>query len=225
MRNRAVVASILIAALLAGVAAGGEITVNGTGLVWTEPDRATLDVGWTGIEPEVATAVARANEAVAAIREALGDLGIDPADVRTVHYAVWREDRWDDSGEPHPIGYRVHHSLQLVVHDVELVGSAIAAAVDAGANQIGGIAFAVTDRVAVETEARAAAFAAARQRAEQLAALAGVTLGTVTSLEELEPRPAYAMVAADMGGRGGAPVAAGRYAVEVVVRVTFATLD
>jgi uncharacterized protein len=223
-RTPTIVLAIVAAGLLAGLALAAEITVHGTGTVWTEPDQATLEVGWSGVEDEVAAAVAQADAAITAIREALEGLGIDPLDIRTTGYAIWREERWDETGEPRLVGYRVHHGLQVLIRDVDAIGRTIAAATDAGANQIGGIGFTVADPHALETGARTAAFAAARARATELADLMGVTLGRATAVEELDPSAVYPL--AYMDGRGGGePIAPGRYAVAVTVRVTFETLD
>jgi uncharacterized protein len=223
MHQRAIIVSIWLTALFVGLSHAAEITVDGTGVVWTEPDQVLLELGYSGVEAEVGAAVAQGDAAVAAIHDALAALGIDPLDVRTTGYSIWREERWDDSGEPRPVGYRVHHALQVLLRDVGLLGPVIAAATDAGANQIGGITFTVADTRALETEARAAAFAAARARADELAGLAGTSLGRVTGVEELDRSQAYPAGFAVDGRGGDTPIAAGRYAVEVVVRVTFAT--
>jgi uncharacterized protein len=223
MHPRAIILSIWLASPFAGLALAAEITVDGTGVVWTDPDQVRLELGYTGVEAEVGTAVTQGDAAVAAIHAALAALGIDPLDVRTTGYAIWREERWDETGDPRLVGYRVHHGLQVLLRDVGLLGPVIAAATDAGANQIGGITFTVADSRALESEARAAAFAAARARAGELADLAGTVLGHVTSVEEITRSPLYPTGYA-MDGRGGeTSVAPGRYAVEVVVRVTFAT--
>jgi uncharacterized protein len=214
--------------LLVGVAFAADrplagITVTGTGVVWAEPDQAVVEVGWTGVEALAGEAVARATGAIEAIRDALERLGVAAHDTRTTSYFVWREERWDERGEPHLLGYRVSHNLQVTVRDVERVGEVITAATAAGANQVGGITFTVADRHALEAEARAMAVAAARDRAEQLADLSGLTLGGALGIEEVGRGGAVDVeVARDMGGfGGGAPVAAGRHAVEVVVRITF----
>ena len=223
MHQRAIILSMWLTCLLAGFVLAAEITVDGTGVVWAEPDQARLEVGYSGVEADVQSALARGDAAVQAIRDALAAEGIDPRDVRTTGYAVWREERWDESGEPRLVGFRFHHGLQVILRDVGLLGRAIAAATDAGANQIGGITFTVADEGALETEARAAAFAAARARAGELADLAGVSLGRVIVVEELDRSAVYPMGYAMDGMGGDAPIAAGRSAVEVVVRVTFAT--
>ncbi len=216
--------ALALAATLSVVLAA-EITVTGSGVVWAEPDQATVEVGWSGVEPEAGAAVARADEAVTAIRTALEALGIAPEDVRTTGYFVWPEERWNEAGESQLIGYRVTHSLQVTVRDVDALGRVITTATEAGANQVGGVGFTVANPGALEGEARAAAYAAARTSAEELATLAGQTLGEATSIEELtRGAPVALEMALDRGGpAGGAPVAPGRHAVEVVVQVTFST--
>jgi uncharacterized protein len=228
--------ALLALASLGGVAAASEIapgepgrgiiSVTGSGVVWAEPDQAVVELGWSGVETEAGAAVAEASDAVASIRAAIEALGVDPLDVRTTGYFVWREERWDDRGEPRLIGYRVSHTLQVVVRDVDVVGTLISTATAAGANQVGGVTFTVAERGILESEARAAAFEAARQRAVELAALAGLRLGPAIEVEEVSrSAPGIVEPMLDMAGLGGAPVAAGRHAVEVVVRVTFAAGD
>jgi uncharacterized protein len=213
-------------ALLASVALAGEIVVTATGTVWAEPDQATLEVGWSGVEREVGAAVARSDAAIAAIRAALAAVGVDPLDVRTSSYGLWREERWDEGGEPQLAGYRVHHLLQVTIRDLDALGRTIAAATDGGANQIGGIYFVVADADALQSEARTLAFERARQRAEELAALAGQALGSATSIEEVDATPWWpGAVAFEMEGRGGAPIAAGRQAVSVTLKVAFGADD
>lgn len=226
MRHTTVRSGALVLCLSLAVALAGEITVTGTGVVWAEPDQATVEVGWSGVAEEAGAAVTQADEAIVAIRTALEEVGIDPLDVRTTGYFVWPEERWNEQGESRLVGFRVTHSLQVIVRDVDALGRVIGAATDAGANQVGGVSFTVADPGALEGEARAAAFAAAHARAAELADLAGQTLAEATAIEELTRGAPAAMEMAlsregDMGG--AAPVTAGRHAVEVVLEVTFAT--
>jgi uncharacterized protein len=83
----------------------------------------------------------------------------------------------------------------------------LAAVADAGgdATRIGGISFALDDDAAVRAQAREAAFADARQRAEQYADLVGRELGDVLWVREnvttpAPPVPYAAEAAADAGG-------------------------
>ncbi len=214
----------LALALLASIALAAEILVTTTGTVWTEPDQASIEVGWSGVEREVGAAVARSDVAIAAIQAALAAVGVDPLDIRTASYGIWREERWNERGESQLTGYRVHHLLEVTVRDLDALGRTIGAATDGGANQIGGIYFAITNADALQSEARALAFERAVARATELAELSGRTLGAVASIDEFDSAPRSPVgypVAMDAGG--GVPISTGRQAVSVTLMVRFET--
>jgi uncharacterized protein YggE len=73
---------------------------------------------------------------------------------------------------------------------------------DVGGNavRLQGVAYALEDDAALQEEARAEAFAAARVRAEQLATLTGRTLGEVVEVrEQTSPSAPMPYAAADAG--------------------------
>jgi uncharacterized protein len=225
--RKALVACALTLALLAGQALAGEIAVSAHGVAYGAPDRATLDVGFTTTEADVAEGLAQADAAIRAVRAALEAHGVDPLDVRTTVFSVWREERFEDRQGPTSIVYRVTHHLQVTVRDVDAVGRLLEAATSAGANHVGGVYYEVADAGELEAEARREAFAAARAKAEQIALLAGLTLGRAHFVAEgvvggptVSLERSFAMA----DGRGGAPVAAGQLGVEVWLEVRFETL-
>ena len=63
--------------------ADSEITVTGTGEVQVPADMAIVSLGVTVTDKEVLEAQKRANQAVADIREALIDLGIEEENINT----------------------------------------------------------------------------------------------------------------------------------------------
>src|SRR5690606_21402064 len=141
-------------------------------------------------------------------------------DIRTTSRNVWRDERTNQDGEIVIDRYQVSHSYQVQVRDVEQVGEVLAAAVDAGANYIGGITFTIADPQALAAEARALAMDDARSRASQLAELAGVELGAVTAVSELGSGPigAYPTNARyEMAAMSS--VAGGQLAVSVTITV------
>lgn len=223
----ALVACALTLALLAGQSLAGEIAVSAHGVAHGAPDMATLDVGFTTTDADVAEGLAQADAAILALRAALEAHGVDPLDVRTTVFSVWREERFEDRQAPTTIVYRVTHHLQVTVRDVDAVGRLLVAAVSAGANHVGGVHYQVADAGELEAEARREAFAAARAKGEHLAELAGLTLGRARYVAEGVVRGpivglerSFAMA----DGRGGAPLAAGQLAVEVFLEVRFETL-
>lgn len=205
-----------------GTAASPVISVSGTGVAFGTPDLAVLEVGVSVYGEDVRTAMAEADELMSAVRDAVIAAGVTPADVRTTSLNVWRDERTNQDGEVVIDRYQVSHSYQVQVRDVDAVGEVLAAAVEAGANSIGGISFTIADPVALATEARELAMADAAATAGQLAALAGVSLGPVTAISELGPRPAGAPMGARYEMAALSSVEGGQLAVSVTVDVSYA---
>lgn len=206
--------------------AAGSIEVNGTGSAWAHPDQVRVELGWSGVDPTVRGAIGAAEDAIRAVTQALLTAGVAPEDVRTSGYYLWREERWDESGSPQLIGYRVTHTLQVVLRLVDTLALVLDGASSAGANQIGGVSFHVAARGELERSARAQAFAVAAGRAAELADLAGLELSMATRIVERTPFDAFASpqafaMARSEGAGGG--FAAGQQAVEVTLEITFAT--
>ncbi len=77
---------------------------------------------------------------------------------------------------PQPF-YRVSTTVAVTVRETDNVAEILAAAVNAGANMVNYIQFNIEDRTALESQARELAVSDARARAEELAALMGLTVG------------------------------------------------
>jgi uncharacterized protein YggE len=107
----------------------------------------------------------------------------------------------------------------------------LAAVTAAGANNIYGVQFSVADPVALEAEAREKALHDARQRAESLAQLSGLTLGGIVAIDETTgqfPGPAAREMGA--GGDGGfmeasTSIAPGQLSYQNQVQVTFEIVE
>jgi uncharacterized protein YggE len=212
----------------AGVAQSStaEVTVPGSGVVWAVPDQVQIDLGWSGVEDGVAGVIRAGEAAMASIQAALLAAGIAPEDIRTVSYYLWREERWEEGGATTLLGFRLTHHISVLVRDVSRFATIMDVASTAGVNQIGGISFRVSDREALEREARRKAFADAERRANELAAHAGLRILGVKRIEEGSLMEGFSMTASADGpaseGRGGG-FAPGQSAIEVRLRVVFET--
>ena len=120
------------------------------------------------------------------------------------------------------VGYRASNRVTIKMRDVTKVASVIDMLVGAGANEIGGINFIVTQPSKALDEAREKAIADARRKAEIYAKAAGVTLGEPISIsEEGAAAPVFrSKMAAPMAV--GAPVAQGEETLSVSVNVSWA---
>ena len=120
-------------------------------------------------------------------------------------------------------GYLVSNMVRVTVRDVEKAGDVLDAVVQAGANQVFGVSFTVSDESAWQSKARARAMADARSRAQELAGLAEVELGAVLSVSEVIgslPVPVPVMAVERDGGSVG--IAPGELELGTQIQVTFA---
>ena len=147
-------------------------------------------------------------------------------DIQTVNYSLWAEQIYGDRGPEGIAGYRVTNQVNATIRDIAKMGDVLAAVIDAGANSIHSVSFSVSDTAALEGEAREAAVADARQRAQSLAELAGVSLGDIQEISEVVGQPVFPLLGGGGGGAAeqaaGPSISPGQLSHQVQVQVTFA---
>lgn len=198
------------------------ITVTGSGAAYGEPDRAVVTLGVDAVAETVRQALEQADATMAGVRQTALDLGIETRQIRTVTFNVWRQQQTDRDGQVTGERYHVQHSFQVTLDDTALVGQLLTNAIEAGANDVGGINFTISDTAALQSQARQAAMADAHARATQLAELAGVTLGAPTYVEETSYNAPQAAASVQYARMAGSPVESGELAVNVTVKVVYA---
>lgn len=218
-----------IAAAFAPLAAQADpaprtITVSGEGTAAGAPDRAMLSAGVTTLAPTAAQALAANARKMTGVFDALKKLGVPDKAIQTSNFSVQPQYANTTGNEPARItGYIVSNQVDVTLDDVKKLGPALDALVGSGANQVNSVGFAIKDTDTLETKAREAAIADARNRAETYARAAGASLGSVQSIAETgssAPMPVFrakAMFAADVA----TPTAAGELTVTANVSVTF----
>lgn len=199
------------------------VSVVGHGVVYGEPDIASLELGVTVTDPDVRAAVARLDERVAAVMAALSEMGVPERSVQTTSFNVFREERFPQNGNGNGAAqFRAQHMLRVELEGARRAGEVLSAAVEAGANAIGGINFGFSNSAELARQAREEAVADARARAEQLAAVAGVSLGEPLAIEELDrssgPSPMFERAATMMSDSS---ISAGELAVEARVAIRY----
>jgi uncharacterized protein YggE len=195
------------------------ITVTGTGAAMARPDMATVEIGVEVPNTDIAAAYSEVNTRIEGIISALVELGIAREDIRTTGINIYSE------GIPSPDGqienrYRIGNRVNVTVRDLSLIESVIDTAVNSGANTIFGLQFGISDRSAVEAEARAAALDDTRERAGQIAQNIGVELGDIVSV--VENAGGYFPAFDGFGGGGASVVEPGQLNVNLSMQVTFA---
>ncbi len=205
--------------------AAGTIVVSGTGRIAVEPDVADLRLGVTVAKPSVEAARAQAGVLMDAILSAVESAGVAHPDVRTSLLSVQPRFDYRDGRAPTLTGYEVANIVEVTVRDLATLGAVVDAALAAGATSMDGLTFRVSDPALPEREARVAAMAEARARADVLAEAAGLTIQGVTDiLEGGPPRPPGPFPKAErmaMAADVSTPVEGGTLEVAVTVTVTY----
>lgn len=199
------------------------IDVSGVGSASAVPDAATFSATVSVQNLLAATAVKEANSRVAALSAALRKAGLTSEHLRTGQFTVQPQFDRKRGEAPRLNGYQVSHSLAVRVPIVNDLGQLLDIALQAGANQIQSVQFVVTDTAEVTKKARAAAYADARYKAEQLAKLSGAHLGAVVFIDESGHAGRSAPRAMAFAARDGAsiPIEAGVQAHSISLSVRF----
>ncbi len=209
------------------------LSVVGHGKVSAVPDVADINIGVVSQGPTAKEALRGNSEAMSTLHRVLKERGIAAKDVETTQIQVSpvysHPDPRKSGGEdfvPKVVGYRVTNSVEVTVREVAKLGEMLDAVVEAGANQVTGIAFRVDKPEQLLDQARKLAMADAKRKAELMAGEAGVVLGPARHIVEagaMPPRPGMLGGGAPqmMMARSAAPVAAGEQELSVSVQVSY----
>ena len=222
-------ASGAAASLQASDGSGSQgISVSGEGRVSVTPDMALLSIGVSTKEDTVAAANSAVQAAMDRLLSSLKNNGIVEKDIQTSQFSINPEYDYQLS-EPRLTGYRVTHTLQVKIREIDQAGKVIDDSVEAAGDlvQVGSISLTVDDTSPMAGQARELAMADAKAKAEGLAQLAGVELGKPISISESSytPTPAVGYDRA-FAGAEAAPAATsistGELEVVVSVQITYA---
>lgn len=166
------------------------IALRGTGESTGVPDQLTFRLSVRAKAVDVTTALDDASTTMRRVLAALGRADVRRKDVQTTGLSVRPDYDYFSSGPPVLTGYVATESVSVLVRDLRDSGVAIAAATAAGGNalRLSGVGLRIGDRDTLITQARDAAVAQARAKAEQYAAATGQSLGPVLSVREVRAR-------------------------------------
>ena len=200
------------------------ISVTGEASVSVPPDQAQIDAGVSSDAKTAREASDANNAAMGKVLLALKGAGIDEKDYQTSRLSLQPQYATSSKTAERPavVSFRASNRVTIKIRDVTKVASIIDVLVGAGANEIGGINFVVTQTSKVLDEAREQAIADARRKAQIYAKAAGVTLGEPIAIsEEGGPAPMFRSKVAG-GMAASAPVAQGEETLSVSVSVSWA---
>jgi uncharacterized protein YggE len=197
------------------------IVVTGEGNVSVTPNFAQIRSGVTTRAKTVKEAVEANSKLMVAIMAALKDAGIAEKDIQTSRFSIQpvyapQEPRT----EPKLFGYSISNQLDVTIRVIGRVRDVLDKVVAAGATDVGNVSFLVSDASKALDEAREAAIADARRKAEVYAKAAGVQLGRVEWItEETGGGPSVPMMT--RARAAPVPIATGEDTLRVHVTVGF----
>jgi len=235
MRLSTALISLTLATALASPAfAAGTMQMSGHGEIMAKPDTAYVTSGVTSQAATAKDALAANTADMTALIGVLKDAGVAEEDIQTSGFAVnpnyIYSDQRDANGyqlPPKISGYTVTNSVTVHVRDLSILGTMLDKEVSVGANTINGINFAVENPSALYDQARKAAFADAKGKADLYADAAGVGLGAIENISENQgytqpPQPyLYKATAAAADRSAPVPVEAGQLTFSIDVAITW----
>ena len=161
------------------------ITVTGEGKVQGAPDVAMIQLGVSTLRPTVAEARQQAAAALDGMINSMKANGVDDKDIQTQQLYISPEYDYRNN-ETVLRGFRVSNSLSVKVRDIDTTSKVVDDAVAAGGDdtQLQGISFTIDDPKELQKQAREAAIADARAKADTLAGAGGIRVGDPITVVE-----------------------------------------
>jgi uncharacterized protein YggE len=197
------------------------ITVTGEAMTSIAPDRVTMRLG-VGSQGKTAREASDSNAKImTAVIAAIKAAGAEERDIQTTRLTLQPVFEQKPNGPPHLTGFRASNDVTVKLDDVGKLAGLIDRAVAAGANEMSGIEFGISDQSKRLDEARTQAIADARRKAEIYAKAAGVVVGRPVSITEASATPPPRPVSAAAFRAAPTPVSPGELALQAAVTVSF----
>ena len=219
---RAPVSAFALVALLAPLparAAERLVTVTGEATVSVAPDVAVIRIG-VASQGKTAREASDANaRQMTAVLAAIKEAGIAERDVQTSRLSLQPQYDPNKGGTARLLGFQVTNQLTIKIRDVAKMPGILDRTIGAGANEMSGIEFVVSQQGKLLDQARDDAIVDARRKAEIHARAAGAKLGPVVAIAEEGSAPPPRLMQAMRAG--AVPVAPGEQTLRATVTVSY----
>ena len=204
-----------------------QIVTSGHGETKIMPDRATLEIS---VQTRAATAAEAGSQNArkqTAVLDALRKMGFTNDQLSTSGYNLYPEMAYDrNGGRPRVTGYTATNSVRVDVRDIGMIGRAIDASLEAGANMVSSLSFYSSTIESARREALTRAVADARSDAEAIARAAGGTLGGLIEIASMQtgfPQPVPMLRAMEKDAAAVAtPIEPGQQTISAMVTARWA---
>ncbi|ADE35963.1 SIMPL domain-containing protein [Methanohalophilus mahii] len=202
--------------------------MSGNSEMMVVPDTATLNIGAEVMAPTAEEASQENAAIMNAVIEELKNIGLEEEDIQTSRVSVRPVYNYEERTRTIE-GYSASNNVQITTTMLDSLGEMIDRSASAGANQIGGISFTVSDdkQKELREDLISEAVADASSKAEILAENLGVEIISVKSSsisDNNQPRIFYEEVAEEIEKESGpTPIEPGESKISMSVQVTYIT--
>ena len=165
-------------------ASASAMSLSADGEIKLAPDIARLQLGVTTHGATAAEALNKNRERMAAAVATLKASGVAAKDIQTSGVSLNPEYVYEQNRPPKLTGYSAGNSVTAVIRDLSKAGAVIDKATDAGANNVNGLSFDLSDRRAAEDQARLVATKALQQKASLYAQALGLRVTRLVTFSE-----------------------------------------
>ena len=161
---------------------GRSIQVSGTAVVNVSPDRTLIQLGVQSNGRTPKEVQSRNAVTIGKVIKAVRSLGVEAKDISTDRYII--QPVYEPYDSLYIDGYRIYNIISITMRDVDETSDAIAAAFQAGANQVVNVEFYTSELRKYRDQAREMAMKAASEKANALAKAAGTDTHCVLNISE-----------------------------------------
>lgn len=200
------------------------IEVSGSGEAFAKPDMAELEAGVVSQAQTAAAALKVNSETVAKLLMELRKLGIPERDIRTQNISLHPQYQFQEKRSPQITGFEVRNQVAVKIRDLSRLGEILSRLVEAGGNILSRVRMGVADPSRLLDEARRAALADAKHKAEVYANAAGTRLGRPLLIREnvAQAPPPVPLLERAAVAHTEVPIMPGETSFQVQVSVTYA---
>jgi len=196
------------------------VTVTGEATVAAAPDAAMIRIGVSS-QAKTARAASDANaKEMTVVLAAIKESGVADRDIQTSRLSLQPQYDPKQTGAARLIGFQVNNQLTVKIRDIDKLSAVLDRAIAAGANEMSGIEFVVSEQAKLLDQARAAAIADAHRKAELYANAAGMKVGRVMAISEEGSVPPLRLYQPMRAGAAPA-IAPGEQTLRAVVTVSY----
>ena len=207
------------------------IDVSETGTVYAVPDVALVTFTTITEATTIDAALTNNQEKTNRILDFLKRQLINDTDMKTVDFNVYPQYEWQTKGVDltvYPlgkrviVGYEAVESVEVTMRDSGQIGRNIQGSLEAGASQVSGLTFIISNEDALKKQAREQAITNAQAKATEIAKNLKVKLGNPVSFTESYSSPVYDSKGTATSGSGSSlQIVVGENKIEVTANISY----